>query len=66
MFHDQKSDRLTARSAYRLKFTFGAQLLREGHPDAAIEVQDLSTIGFMARCDSPVESVSERRSAASR
>ena len=40
MFHDQKSDRLTARSAYRLKFTFGAQLLREGHPDAAIEVQD--------------------------
>lgn len=59
MFHDQKSERLTPRSAYRLKYTSEAKLLRDGVPDESIEVQDLSTIGFMARCDSPVAIGSE-------
>ena len=59
MFHEQKSERLMPRSAYRLKFTSDAHLLREGRPDEPIEVQDLSTIGFMARCESPVAIGSE-------
>lgn len=59
MFHDQQPDRLTPRSAYRLKFSFAARLLVSGLPDADIEVQDLSTVGFMARCDAPVAIGSE-------